>query len=166
MTQTQLGLLIGGIIPALLFGISGFVQKISTNQNITMGAHLVTIGLGVVSVGVVVCLINNGEVFTFKKVIPSFVIGAAWGLGMFLVTMALVKYNASLSAITPLYNMNTLVTVLVALIFFAEWKDANLTKLLIGTVLIIIGGIFVSTSTTKKEPQVVSSLPVINNSSD
>lgn len=166
MTQTQLGLLIGGIIPALLFGISGFVQKISTNQNITMGAHLVTIGLGVVSVGVIVCLVNNGEVFTIKKVIPSFVIGAAWGLGMFLVTMALVKYNASLSAITPLYNMNTLVTVLVALIFFAEWKDANLTKLLIGTALIVAGGIFVSTSTTKEEPNAVSNTSILNNTSD
>lgn len=151
MTHTQIGLIIGGVLPAILFGISGFVQKISANQNITTGAHLVAIGVGVVIVGLVVCLCGGGEVFTIKKVVPSLVIGAAWGCGMLLVTIALMKYNASLAAITPLYNMNTLITVIVALVFFAEWKDANIPKLLIGTVLITVGGIFVSTSTGNKE---------------
>lgn len=151
MTQTQLGLLIGGLIPAFLFGISGFVQKISTNQNITIGAHLVTIGVGVITVGLIVCLINNGEVYTIKKVIPSFIIGAAWGAGMFLVTFALMKYNASLSALAPLYNMNTLITVVVALILFSEWKEANLYKLLAGSLLITIGGVLVASSS---KPQI------------
>lgn len=161
MTQSQLGIIIGGLIPALLFGISGFVQKISANQNVTLGAHLVTIGLGVVAIGIVVSIFGSGEVFTIKKMIPSFIIGAAWGIGMFLVTIALIKYNAPLSTVTPLYNMNTLVTVIVALIFFSEWKDAHLVKLISGTFLIILGGILVSTSTTKKDDSTSeSSLPL------
>lgn len=145
MTQTQLGLLIGGLIPACLFGIAGLFQKFSAQQNITLGAHLVAIGIGVVSVGIAICLYNMNQTFSFKAAIPSFVIGAAWGAGMFLVAIAITKYSASLAQVTPLYNMNTLVTVIAALIIFSEWKDVNMTKLILGTVMIVAGGILVST---------------------
>jgi len=145
MTQTQLGLLIGGIIPAVLFGVSGLINKISAQQNITLGAHILTIGIGVTIVGIFICIFQPSQIYSLKAATPSLIIGAFWGAGMTLVAIALTKYNASLAQITPLYNMNTLVTVAAALILFSEWKDANLVKLSIGTVFIILGGILVST---------------------
>lgn len=144
MTQTQLGLLVGGVIPAILFGIAGFFQKVSTNQGITLGAHLVSIGVGVVAIGVTLCIFQSEQTFTIKKAIPSLVIGMSWGLGMTLVALAIIKYAAPLSLITPLYNMNTLITVAAALIVFSEWKDVNMVKLVLGSLLIVGGGILVS----------------------
>ena len=40
--------------------------------------------------------------------------------------------------------MNTLVAVVGALFIFSEWKDANLVKLGFGTIMIILGGVLVS----------------------
>ena len=145
MTQAQLGILLGGIVPAILFGIAGLFQKVSADLNPPLGIHLVNIGIGVVSVGVVLWLMNPSQDINLKAAGSSFVIGAAWGTGMSLVAIALVKYNASLAQITPLYNMNTLVTVAAALFIFSEWKDVKMAKLIAGTICIVIGGILVST---------------------
>jgi len=155
MTNAQLGIILGGLIPAILFGIAGFFQKVSANQNVTLGAHLVTIGLGVTTVGVVIYLLNLEQEFSVKRLVPSFIIGASWGLGMVLVAIAIAKYSAPLSVVAPLYNMNTLVTVVLALVVFAEWKDANLWKLIAGTILIVGGGILVSGSSNPKNEKTV-----------
>lgn len=146
----QLGILLGGLIPAILFGISGIFQKISANQQVSLGPHLITIGIGVAAVGLALVILTGEQDFTLKKLIPSVVIGVSWGSGMVLIAIAIIKYGAALSVITPLYNMNTLVTVMLAMIIFAEWKDANLVKLTIGTLLIVGGGILVAGSSESK----------------
>ncbi len=163
MTNAQLGILIGGIVPAVLFGISGLFQKFSAQQGVSLGAHIVAIGIGVCLVGIVICGMHQQQDYSVKRLIPSLIIGASWGTGMLLVAIAITKYNASLSVVTPLYNMNTLITVLAALIIFAEWKDANLTKLIIGTGLIILGGILVSGA---NEPSEDKALKEIENKPD
>jgi len=71
--------------------------------------------------------------------------GIAWGAGVLLVALAINNYKAPLSVLAPLYNMNTLVTVLGALFIFSEWKDVNVIKLIIGSILIVGGGVLVST---------------------
>jgi len=58
----------------------------------------------------------------------------------------LVKHDAPISIIVPLFNMNSLVSVLLGLWIFAEWRDVNTVKLLAGTVLITAGGTLVATS--------------------
>jgi len=71
--------------------------------------------------------------------------GLCWGVGVLLVSMAISRYDTKLSILAPLYNMNTLVTVIGALIIFSEWKDVNVVKLIIGALLIVAGGVLVST---------------------
>jgi len=125
--------------------MSGLFQKVSSQQNITLGAHILVIGLGVTLVGILICVFQPSQSVSFKAAWPSLTIGACWGIGMLFVAISLTKYGALLSQVTPLYNMNTLVTVAAALFIFSEWKDASLVKLGIGTVLIVAGGILVST---------------------
>lgn len=144
MTQAQLGILIGGIIPAFLFGISGICQKWSNQHGISTGAYLVSIGIGVLCVGVVLCIYNSEQQFSTASVVPAIALGVFWGLGILLVAIAISKYGARLSVLAPLYNMNTLVAVVGALFIFSEWKDANLFKLGFGTIMIILGGVLVS----------------------
>ncbi len=42
--------------------------------------------------------------------------------------------------------MNTLVAVCIGLVAFAEWKDVHISKLIIGSVLVVIGGTLVANS--------------------
>ena len=145
MSDTQLGILVGGIIPAILFGISGICQKLSNQHGISTGAYVVSVGLGVVLVGVVLCLFNTSQTANMKSIVPAVTMGLCWGVGVLLVSMAISKYGTKLSVLAPLYNMNTLVTVVGALILFSEWKDLNVVKLIIGALLIVAGGVLVST---------------------
>lgn len=145
MTETQLGIVIGGIVPALLFGVSGICQKFSSQNGISTGVYVLCVGIGVVLVGVVLCLWNTSQTANVKSVIPAVGTGLAWGLGAMLVAIAITKYKAPLSVLAPLYNMNTLVAVVGALFIFSEWRDVNVVKLIIGSILIIGGGVLVST---------------------
>ena len=145
MTQSQLGIIIGGIIPALLFGISGICQKLSTQHGISTGAYILSIGIGVVMVGAVLCLWNTEQTYNVKAVIAALALGLAWATGVVLVAIAITHYKTPLSILAPLYNTNTLVAVVGALLIFSEWRDVNVVKLLMGSVLIIGGAVLVST---------------------
>ncbi|MFC4995354.1 hypothetical protein [Rubritalea tangerina] len=144
MTQAQVGILVGGLLPALFFGLAGLCQKWSNQHGISTGVYLVSIGVGVVMVGAVMCLFNGEQKYSMAGIFPAIGMGLLWGLGVVLVAVAIQHYKAPLSTLAPLYNMNTLVTVVGALWLFSEWKDANLLRLGLGSILIIAGGIFVS----------------------
>ena len=81
--------------------------------------------------------VNGGDRLIFNA-------GIALGLGTGFVALGLLKYRAPLAKLVPLYNMNTLVTVMLALIIFAEWQQTNTVQLLVGAAFIILGGLLVS----------------------
>lgn len=144
MTQEHMGLLIGGLLPAVFFGVAGVCQKWSNQHGITTGVYLVSIGLGVVLVGAVLWALNTEQKFSTAAVIPAVGMGLSWGTGVVLVALGISKYGSPISQLAPLYNMNTLVTVVIALFVFSEWKDVHIVKLTIGALMIIAGGVLVS----------------------
>ena len=109
MSQEHLGLIIGGLVPAVLFGIAGVCQKWSSMHGISTGAYLVSIGVGVLLVGLSLCVVNTEQQFSVKAIIPAVCMGLCWGSGVVLVALGINKYGAPLSQLAPLYNMNTLV---------------------------------------------------------
>lgn len=64
MTETQLGIVIGGLVPALLFGISGICQKFSNQHGISTGVYVLSVGIGVVLVGVALCLWSSSQTWS------------------------------------------------------------------------------------------------------
>ena len=66
------------------------------------------------------------------------------GGGIACIAIALKKYDAQISQLVPLYNMNTLFAVLIGMVAFAEWREVSLAKILISSVLIISGGVLAS----------------------
>ena len=71
-------------------------------------------------------------------------IGLSWGLGMIAVMIGLSRFGAPLSKLAPLYNLNTLVVVVLALVLFAESREVNTPKLLGGAALIMAGAALVA----------------------
>lgn len=144
MTSKSTALLLGGFLPALIYGGSAIFQKMSTNLGISLSAYLVATGIGVAIVGVGFYLFDNSFDFSIKSGLYACVFGLTWGIATGLVAYTLLNFEVSISQLVPLYNMNTLVAVLLALIIFSEWKDINTIKLLTGSALIVAGAILVA----------------------
>lgn len=144
MTTTQTGLLIGGVLPALIFGIAGLFQKWGSAQGLGVGGYVVSVGAGCLTVGVILWCSTGGQNFSVKAAVPAYLLGLFWAVGVAAISLSLSRYGASLAKITPLYNMNTLVTVVGALLVFSEWRDVHLIRLMLGAVLIVAGGVLVS----------------------
>jgi drug/metabolite transporter (DMT)-like permease len=139
-----IGLVIGGLLPAVLFGVNGVLAKASTEAGIGLGVYLLVIGAGVTLTGVLFLFIDPSRAFSAKAGWLTLAMGVTWGLGVGLVGIALTKYGAPLSKLVPLYNFNTLVAVLLALWVFSEWEKVQALKLVLGAVLVIIGGTLVA----------------------
>lgn len=144
MSPQLSGLIVGGLLPAIFYGTSSVFAKTSSNAGMSVGGHLFFIGIAVSLTGVLFNWVLPGTVPSVAAAISSSMQGFLWALGTGCVVLGLLKYQAPLAKLVPLYNMNTLITAGLALIIFAEWRDADPLRLFIGAGLIVLGGIFVS----------------------
>ena len=144
MSSKATALLIGGFLPAFIYGGSAIFQKFSTNIGISISSYLVAVGLGVAIAGLGFYFFENTVPFSFKASSFAGLFGLTWGVASGLVAYSLLRFNIPISQLVPLYNMNTLIAVLLALVIFSEWKDLHTIKLIAGSVLIVIGAIFVA----------------------
>lgn len=145
MSRHQLALLIGGFVPAILLGLSGVCQKMSTSQGIGTGPLLIVIGLTSTVVGVLFC--SDGDVtWTLRGFTYACLFGVCWATATGCIGIALKKYGAQISQLVPLYNLNTLVAVIIGLIAFAEWRTVQPLRISLAAALIVAGGILASKS--------------------
>lgn len=138
------GLLIGGVLPALLFGFAAVLQKLANQGGLSTGWYLTMIGLGVCAVGIAWQLFFPQGGFVGKPAMWSTLIGISWAIGMACVGIGISVYGAPLAKLVPLYNLNTLISVALGLALFAEGKNLNVPLLLLGTVFVVIGGVIVA----------------------
>lgn len=146
MTSKMTALLLGGFLPAFIYGGSALFQKASTSLGISLSAYLVATGLGVAIVGIVFYIFDHSFSFSLKSGLYACAFGITWGIASGLVAYTLLNFQVPISQLVPLYNMNTLVAVILALIVFSEWKDLHTIKLLSGSALIVAGAILVANS--------------------
>jgi len=144
MTTKTTALILGGFLPAIIYGGSAILQKMSVNSGISLSAFLIASGVGLTSVGVCYYFFDGSFSVSTRSGIYACVFGATWGVATGLVAYTLLNFEVPISQLVPLYNMNTLIAVLLALIVFSEWKDLNVIKLLVGSCLIVVGAIFVA----------------------
>ena len=146
MESRYVPLLIGGFIPALCYGLASVLQKWSAREGGSVSAYLIAFGLATFLVG----FLSRSVLAESASPPRSFVIaglgGVAFSVGAGLISLALLRYNAPLSQLAPLYNMNLLISVGLGLLVFSEFRDVQLSRVLVGTVLILVGGWFVSGS--------------------
>jgi len=108
--------------------------------------YLIFLGLGTVIVGVVFHLLLPEPPISIRPASFALIAGLSFSLGAGLISVALINYEAAISQLTPLYNMNVLITVVLGLLIFAEYRDMHALRLLMGTLLLISGGILVASA--------------------
>lgn len=145
MTSTDWrGILIGGLVPALLYGFAGILQKAAQRTGAGIGPYLICIGLSVVGVGAAATAATGVRAISGRGVGLSFGMGLAWGLGTWAVALGLSRYAMPVAKLAPLYNANTVVVVLLGLLLFAEYRDVSLPRLLLGVLLVVVGATVVA----------------------
>lgn len=144
MTQNMSAAIMGGILPAVFFGLAGVFAKPSTQAGIGTGLYLVCVGLAAALVGLVFHLSLPDKAISLRSGGFAVLVGLTWGFAAGLVAFTLSKYAAPISRLVPLYNMNTLVAVCIGLIAFAEWRDVHVPQLIAGSVLVVVGGTLVA----------------------
>lgn len=143
MTSENMGILLGGIIPAVLLGLFGVLQKISAKAGIGTGYYLLILGVTITILGGAFALILPDRRLSLSSAGWTVLTGCAWTISTGLIAIALSKYHADIAKLAPLYNMNTLVAAGLGLIIYAEWQNISLPKFGLGALLIIIGGMLV-----------------------
>ena len=146
MDQKLLGLLIGGLLPAIFLGFAGVFQKMSTNEGISIGPYVTVTGLAITVVGLLVWLFTKESSFSVTSGVYASLFGFFWAVGSVCIATSLIKYNANISQLVPLYNMNTLITVVAGLVFLGEYKNINLAYLISGASVVLVGGYLCSQS--------------------
>ncbi|MBK1791945.1 hypothetical protein [Persicirhabdus sediminis] len=139
-----IGLLVGGVLPAFLFGLANLFQKSAGNHPISIGIYLIMISIGVAIVGAVIAITGDKQNISLAAALPSIGVGLFWAAGVAFVFVGLRHYGAPISKLAPLYNLNTLVTIAFALFIFSEWKDTNFPSLISGSFFLILGGVLIS----------------------
>ncbi len=138
--QKTTGLLIGGVLAAFLFGLSGVLQKVSNQHGISLGPYMVFTGVAITLIGAVFWLTSREGTFNLMSGGMAASFGTLWALGTICIAVALVKYNASISQLVPLYNMNTLIAVAIGLLALGEYRTVDIRYLIPGAIAIVIGG--------------------------
>ena len=144
MDSNTLSLLVGGFVPALFYGIAGVLQKANVRAGGTAATYLMGFGLATFVGGVIFQRILREGPSSPQAWFFAGIAGLSFATGAGLITLAIIRYQASIAQLSPLYNMNVLVAVGMGLLIFAEYSDLNVPRLLIGTLAIILGGWLVS----------------------
>lgn len=144
MDPRVIGLIVGGLLPAIFYGVGSIFTKASTKAGIGVAPYLIIIGCTIALTGGALWLVSADRAVSWRSGLYAAGFGFAWTIATGCVAAALSVYGAPISKLVPLYNMNTLIAVILGLWIFAEWQEARASQLLIGAALIIAGGIFVT----------------------
>jgi uncharacterized membrane protein len=139
MNNHTLSIMIGGIAAAVLLGVSGVFQK--SAHGISQGPYLVVVGVVISLVGCAWWLVTKESSWTLSAIGYSSLFALFWALATGCIAIGLSRYGGNISQIAPLYNMNTLVVVLIGLCIMGEYRTVNPVNVSIGSLLVVAGGI-------------------------
>ena len=146
MSNNTLGIILGGLIPALFYGVFAITMKAGAGYKISTSSYLIIIGLVICLTGLLVKPLLNETETSLNPMAIAFSVGSGilWALGTALVNYSIIRFDTPIAILTPLYNMNTVVAVLGGMIVFSEWKTVNSVPVIFGTLLVVCGGILLS----------------------
>lgn len=142
--KTQIIVIFGGIIPAVLWGLATVFQKMSALNSIGPGRYLTVFGVVVAAGGIVYAQLTNEVGWSSKGLIFTVAAGFAFTVGAGLLSFVLWRYEFPISRLAPILGANVLVTVLVGVMFMGEGANLNVPQLMVGTLIVIVGMVVVT----------------------
>ena len=138
--------IIYGLLASLFFGINAIVYKVAAvNSNMNMFLSIVFYGIGILLTFIVIYLVKfSPSPVSFKWTGLMILAGVIWALAFLMVAIA-ISHGADLAKLSPIYNTNTLITVILGIVLLREIPSAAASlRVILGAVLIIIGSVLVA----------------------
>lgn len=144
--MSNLGIvLIGGVLPACLWGLTAVLQKLSAQHGAGPAHYLCAFGIVIALSGLgVAAWQQRSGALPAAGIGYAALAGVTFSLGTGLISFALWRYGAPISRLAPILSCNVLVTVAIALLVMGEGAGLDPVKLVGGTVLILVGAAFVT----------------------
>ncbi|PDT03425.1 hypothetical protein CO666_15375 [Rhizobium chutanense] len=139
-------IVIGGILPALFWGITAIFQKQSAVAATGSAVYLIAFGVACALVGLAAALIWRPAPWTAGGLGFAATAGACFAAGTGLISFALSAYGVPVSKLAPIWSCNVLVTLAIGAVFLGEASELNVMKLAAGTLLILSGALLVSSA--------------------
>lgn len=139
-------LLIGGVLPMVLLGLSTVLMKLSMREGSSVPNYLVQVGGTVLCVGLLATLLGGGWVSSPRAQMFAVLMGLAWATAIGCMAYAISTLGVPVSIIAPLTNANALVALTVSALVFREWATLNGPRVLAGTLFIVLGAVVVATA--------------------
>lgn len=139
-----------GLLAAVFFGSSAIAAKVATGDRYfgldARAASILTwVGITVVLGAYFLKSGPAGLPSNPKAVSAGVLAGVLWAVGQILLYTALSR-GGEISRLAPIYNMNTLVAVVLGILLLGELPSrVQALRVLFGALLITVGGIFVIT---------------------
>ena len=134
-----------GLIAAFFFAVNTIIYKIAQQKghfSPYFGSFI--FGVGVVLIFGLFFLFKPSFDFELKSSSLALFAGMLWGLGFLAIAVAIAK-GGDVARLAPIYNTNTILAVLMGIIFLKEIPDASqMLRVIAGSVLVVIGAILVS----------------------
>lgn len=140
------GWLILALLASLCYGLFAVVAKLATSSqhgNVAPASATMLMLVGIAVVVSAYFALSRPTLPTDAQAIGlSVLAGALWALGAVFVYIAL-SSGVEVARVAPVANTNTLVAVIIGILFLKEVPDQQL-RVLIGALLVVIGGVLVS----------------------
>ena len=137
--------IIYGLIASLCFAVQTVIYKVAFQKGTSTPYYASFIfAVGIILTFAVFMLFKPDFQFQWKSSSWLLVSGIIWAIGFLAVAVAIAE-KADVARLAPIYNTNTLLAVLMGIIFLKEIPDTSqMFRVISGAVLIVIGSILVS----------------------
>ena len=142
--SSSFGLIVGGIVPAIAFGVGALFQKQGNLIGIGQSGYLLFFAAGILLASLAAYFIFSERSISLEAGLYASAHGLLFGVGFVALAIGLTVYALPISQLVPLANMSTLVSVVLGLLIFSEHTRLNIGYLALGALLIVIGGILVA----------------------
>jgi len=154
MSPYILGLIVGGIIPAFGFGLVGIFTKVSTSYGLavplfltilSISASITTIFASVTIFGYPVSDLKPLSMSSYG-VAFAVIAGSLWSLSMLCFSYGLSKLSMPISVLSPVTNLNLLVSIILGVLLLKENNGIIATKFILGSALMVCGATLIARS--------------------